>query len=641
MSGCVAENHQIDTAVAPWEPRLLVGTTLDGRYELTAHLATGGMGAVFRARHVPLRKDVAVKVMRPDLTAAKDLVERFRQEAEIAARLEHENIVRVTDFGRSPEGFLFLVMELLEGESLFERLRREVLLPPEEAVPLFWQICSALEAAHALNVVHRDLKPENVFLARLADGREIVKILDFGIAKFLEPTSSNATAAGMVVGTPEYLSPEQAVGGAVDGRADLYSVGIIAWRTLVGRHPFLPNEPRALIMAHALQALPSIAAERPELAEFPALVAAVARACAKELTERHPNATALKADFAASIGPLFVPPPPPSPTLTPGRPLTLPPLARAVFDLRPPSGLDPAGATSTPAVEHSPTLEREFHFARLRAYGRQSWGSVRALAAEPLLRARDALAGAWSWARLRPWIGYGALAALTLGAAAWGTLTIRHGRVPGEARALIAEGKLIEARDLVRHELTHYPNDPELRLLLGHALHRMPGQAAAAIEAYAAASALGPLDDTALTNLLDDLGQDRATSDRASHLLVRIGDPALAAILAATAEGPAPRRLRALTLARDLGAEERVDRIAVYGGLLEDSDCEVRRAAARRLGEIGDPAALPALREVARAVKETKGGLFGRRVQRTPVCGALDAAEAVKRIEAVQGSATR
>ncbi|MGB8931532.1 MAG: serine/threonine-protein kinase, partial [Anaeromyxobacteraceae bacterium] len=315
----MAETPQIDAASAPWEPRLLVGTTLDGRYELTAHLATGGMGAVFRARHVPLRKDVAVKVMRPDLTAAKDLVERFRQEAEIAARLEHENIVRVTDFGRSPEGYLFLVMELLEGESLFERLRREVVLPPEEAVPIFWQICSALEAAHALNVVHRDLKPENVFLARLADGREAVKLLDFGIAKFLEPRSSNATAAGMVVGTPEYLSPEQAVGGAVDGRADLYSVGIIAWRTLVGRHPFLPNEPRALIMAHALQVLPSIASERAELAQFPALVAAVARACAKELTERHPNATALKADFATSIGPLFVPPPPPAPTLTPGR----------------------------------------------------------------------------------------------------------------------------------------------------------------------------------------------------------------------------------------------------------------------------------------------------------------------------------
>ena len=634
----MAENPQIEADTAPWEPRLLVGTTLDGRYELTAHLATGGMGAVFRARHVPLRKDVAVKVMRPDLTAAKDLVERFRQEAEIAARLEHENIVRVTDFGRSPEGYLFLVMELLEGESLFERLRRDVLLPPQDAVPIFWQICSALEAAHALSVVHRDLKPENVFLARLGDGREVVKILDFGIAKFLEPRSSNATAAGMVVGTPEYLSPEQAVGGAVDGRADLYSVGIIAGRTLVGRHPFLPHEPRALIMAHALQALPSIADERPELAQFPALVAAVARACAKELTERHPSATALKADFAASIGPLFVAPPPPAPTLTPGRPITLPPMVRPSFDLQPPSGLDGGGTTSTPAVEHSPTLEREFHFARLRAQARQSWESLRALAADPLERGRAALSRVWGHVRRRPWIAWSLLALALLGGAVWGTLTVRHNRVPGEARALLEAGRLAEARDLLRHELGHYPDERGLRLLLGHVLHRTAGQGAAAVEAYAAAAALGPLDDEALANLMDDLGQDRATSDRASHLLVRLGDAALPALLAATAEGTPLRRLRAVTLARDLGAEERVDRIQVYGALLAESDCDVRRAAARRLGEIGDAAALPALREAAKVVRETKTGLFGR-VQRTAACGAPDAAEAVARIEAVQGGA--
>ena len=638
MPGCVAENPQIDPASTAWEPRLLVGTTLDGRYELTAHLATGGMGAVFRARHVPLRKDVAVKVMRPDLTAAKDLVERFRQEAEIAARLEHENIVRVTDFGRTPEGYLFLVMELLEGESLFERLRREVLLPPEQAVPIFWQICSALEAAHALNVVHRDLKPENVFLARVADGREVVKLLDFGIAKFLEPTSSSATAAGMVVGTPEYLSPEQAVGGPVDGRADLYSVGIIAWRALVGRHPFLPNEPRALIMAHALQVLPPISAERPELAQFPALVSAVARACAKELTERHLNASVLKADFATSIGPLFVPPPPPSPTLTPGRPITLPPIPRAVFDLQPPSGLDSAGATSTPAVEHSPTLERQFHFARLRAYATQSWASVLALATEPLARAlgRGRAAAGWLWRHQAA--RYGVLAALLLAGGAWLTVTFHHDRVPGEVRGLVKAGKFTEARELLRDELGRYPDDAELRLLLGHVLHRVEGQAGGGIDAYAAAhalDALGGLDDEALANLANDLHLDRATADRASHLLVRIGEAALPAILDATASGPPARRLRALNLARDLGAEERIDRVAAYGALLAESDCEARRAAARRLGEIGDPAALPVLREAAQARKETKAGLFGR-AQRAPVCGAQDAAEAVKRIEASQ-----
>jgi serine/threonine-protein kinase len=640
----VTENAQVDTSAQAWEPRHLVGSTLDGRYELTAHLATGGMGAVFRARHVPLRKDVAVKVMRPDLTAAKDLVERFRQEAEIAARLEHENIVRVTDFGRSAEGYLFLVMELLEGESLFERLRREVLLPPEEAVPIFWQVCAALEAAHALNVVHRDLKPENIFLARLADGREIVKLLDFGIAKFLEPTSSSSTAAGMVVGTPEYLSPEQAVGGVVDGRADLYSVGIIAWRALVGRHPFLPNEPRALIMAHALQPLPPITDERPELAQFPDLVAVVARACAKELAERHPNASALKADFATSIGPLFIPPPPPSPTLTPGRPLaltpgrpiTVPPMARPSFDLQPPSGLDGGMATSTPAVEHSPTLERQFHVARLRAFARQSLASVRALALDPLGRAWAALGRAWEWLAGRPAVAFLLLALLLGSGAAWLVVSVRHNRVPAEARALLEEKRYAEARELLRAELKHSPQKGELQLLLGHALHGSVGQGAC-IDAYTAAHALGVLDEEAYANLAADLGLDRAAADRASHLLARIGDPALPAILAATTEGPGVRRLRALALARDLGAEERVDRVGAYVALLKEPDCELRKAAARRLGEIGDAGAVPPLREAAKAYRETKAGIFGR-TQRTPACGAVDAAEAAKRIEAVHAA---
>jgi serine/threonine-protein kinase len=199
------------------------------------------------------------------------------------------------------------------------------------------------------------------------------------------------------------------------------------------------------------------------------------------------------------------------------------------------------------------------------------------------------------------------------------------------------EGRLVEARELVRQELAHSPEKRDLQLLLGHILHRTAGQAGAAIEAYGTAHALGPLDDEAYANLASDLGLDRATSDRAAHLLVKVGEPALPAILTATIEGPGVRRLRALTLARDLGAEERVDRILAYSALLKEPDCELRKAAARRLGEIGDPAALPALREAAKAVRETKSGLFGR-VQRTPLCGAGDASEAAKRIEALHAA---
>ncbi len=148
----------------PFQPESLLGTTLDGRYRISAHLASGGMGAVFRAEHVYMRKDVALKVLRPDLTTSPDLAERFRRESEIAASLSHENIVRVMDFGRSPDGYLFLAMELLEGESLYERLRHSGPMAPADAVPILLQVCAGLEAAHRRAVVHRDLKPENIFL---------------------------------------------------------------------------------------------------------------------------------------------------------------------------------------------------------------------------------------------------------------------------------------------------------------------------------------------------------------------------------------------------------------------------------------------------------------------------------------------
>jgi serine/threonine-protein kinase len=208
-------------------------------------------------------------------------------------------------------------MELLQGESLFERLRREGFLPPEEAVPILWQICSALEAAHARAVVHRDLKPENVFLARTTSGREVTKILDFGIAKFADPASGSATQSGVVVGTPEYLAPEQAMGTAVDGRADVYAVGLIAWRMLVGYHPFKAEDARGLLMMQATRPVPSLVEARPDLASLPALVATVAKACEKEPEARPQSAAQLRDALAGALGPAFMMPPGATPAPAP------------------------------------------------------------------------------------------------------------------------------------------------------------------------------------------------------------------------------------------------------------------------------------------------------------------------------------
>ncbi|WP_242395425.1 serine/threonine-protein kinase [Anaeromyxobacter oryzisoli] len=622
-----------------FEPERLVGITLDDRYELVSHLATGGMGAVFRARHVHLRKDVAVKVLRSDLSSSPDIVERFRREAEIASALEHENIVHVTDFGRSADGHLFLVMELLAGESLFDRLRREGFLPPEETVQILWQVCAGLEAAHALGVVHRDLKPENVFLARTASGREVTKILDFGICKIADPPSGMATQAGMVVGTPEYLSPEQATGGAVDARADLYTVGLIAWRMLAGHHPFKAEDARGLLMMQATKPVPPLTEPRPDLAAWPALVATVARACAKDPAQRHPSAAALRDDLAAALGPAFVvppgatPAPPPALSPAPVRSAVRPPpldlsrfAARGVFGT--PVAATPGGASAAAPPVPSGTLEAvegtvtgiALALARVRA-------GCEAVIRRVVTSAR---------AHPRPAALVAAVLAVALAAgavAAW-----NRGRTADRVRALLAADRPVEARAAADAALRRRPGDAELLLLRARALHRA-GAGLVALDAYETAQHIAPLDDAALAEIATDLARDQRLADRAARLLRDAGARAVSPAVAAAEDGSGEGRLRALTLLRDLGAEERVDRTKLYGSLLADTECELRRAAARRLAEIGDPAALPRLREAAAAMT-TRRGLFGIPT-RERACGAIDAEEAVQRIEALRVPATR
>jgi serine/threonine-protein kinase len=588
--------------VSSFEPASLVGTTLDGRYVLSAHLATGGMGAVFRATHVHLRKDFAVKVLRPDLTTSPDLVERFRREAEIASALEHDNIVKVSDFGRSVEGYLFLVMELLHGESLFERLRREGFLPPEEAVPILWQICSALEAAHARGVVHRDLKPENVFLARTSSGREVTKILDFGIAKFADPSSENSTQAGVVVGTPEYLAPEQAMGTAVDGRADIYAVGLIAWRMLVGRHPFKADDARGLLMMQATRPVPPITNERPDLAGRAALVAAVAKACDKDPLARQQTAAELRDALAASLGPAFLVPP---------------------------------GATPAPSISLDGLSPVQLRELLRKPPPRWTMTAIRGRALALVDRAIEWLRVAWRRSRAharahrKGWTVTAAAALAVMSAIAlffW-----LHGRAASQARELLASDRPGEARAVLEQALEYRSEDAELLLLRARALHRA-GRPADAIEAYAAARARGPLDATAYEDLVSDLGRERSVADRATRLLREEGARAVSAVLRAAAGAAGAHRLRALTLARDLGAEDQIDRVTAYAGLLGDADCELRRAAARRLGELGDPAALPTLRKAAGGKVESKG-FFGK-PKYVPACGAPEADAAARRIEA-------
>ncbi|HEU4382530.1 MAG TPA: serine/threonine-protein kinase [Anaeromyxobacteraceae bacterium] len=590
-------------------PELLIGTTIDGRYRLTAHIASGGMGAVFRAEHVYMRKDVAVKVLRPELTAASEIVERFRREAEIAASLEHDNIVRVTDFGRSQDGYLFLIMEMLEGESLFDRTRRLGALPADEVVPILVQVCAGLEAAHRRGVVHRDLKPENVFLHRQPGGGTIVKILDFGIAKITDPTSASSTHPGMVVGTPEYLSPEQAMGSAIDARADLYAVGLIAWRVLAGRHPFHADDPRALLMMQATQPVPPLTEPRPDLAAWPALVSAVTRACAKAAGERHPSAADLGRELAACLG-------------GEGRPL---PSLRLVTGSPSPLPVESPTPPLTPSSRQSASLI----LARARSVLREAPATAR----RALRRAPGRLQAIWYRPRERR-ILFAAAAVLFLVGGLAGALAWSRQRPLIRAQALLDAGDAALARPLLEDAVAQRPGDARLRALLGRALHQLPDQAPAALDAYEAAASLdsSALVPAAVPDLVADLARERRLADRAARLLIQAGPGALPAVLEASREGPGFARLRALSVARDLGGEDRIDRAAAYGALLADQDCEVRKAASQRLGEIGAAEALPSLRALASAKVETRGFLGIK--SSSPACGAAEAKAATRRIEA-------
>src|SRR5688572_4376262 len=220
---------------------LVPGQVLENKYTVSKMLGGGAMGIVYEAYHMRLEKAVAIKVLRPELAAVEDLRDRFEAEARAAAAIGHPNIVTVMDLGQTPDGALYFVMDRLRGETLGERLEKQGKLEVLAAARILIEVLSGLEAAHELRLVHRDLKPDNIFLARPPGGREIAKILDFGIAKALASVGrrQKGTHVGATIGTPMYMAPEQAVGDPdIDHRADLYSIGVILYQVLAGRPPF-------------------------------------------------------------------------------------------------------------------------------------------------------------------------------------------------------------------------------------------------------------------------------------------------------------------------------------------------------------------------------------------------------------------
>jgi serine/threonine-protein kinase len=266
-----------------------VGTILADRYRIVSKLGEGGMGTVYLAEHMTIQKKVAVKVLAPEYSHRPDLVERFLQEARAASRIAQENVVEITDYGETSGGGAFIVMELLKGEDLATILRRCGPLPWSRVRGLVIQLARALAAAHEVGIVHRDMKPENCFVVPRESNPDFIKVLDFGIAKVIheeretdtqeedaEGTDPDAarlqelpdrprglTRTGVIMGTPEYMSPEQASGVDIDRRADIYAVGVIMYELLTGRVPFSGRSFMAILQAHMFESVRPLSSALP------------------------------------------------------------------------------------------------------------------------------------------------------------------------------------------------------------------------------------------------------------------------------------------------------------------------------------------------------------------------------------------
>lgn len=301
------------------------GQVIDEKYQILRLLGTGGMGAVYEGENVRIKRRVAIKVLHASVSSAADNVARFEREAQAAGRIGSEHICEVLDLGVLADGSRYMVMEYLDGEMLSQRIKKNGRLAPAQSIPLMAQVLDALGAAHAAGIIHRDLKPDNIFILHNKAGRaDFIKVLDFGVSKFSQVSGDefNVTRAGAVVGTPYYMSPEQARGMAqVDARSDIYALGVVLYQATTGQVPFRAETFNELLFKIALELPPPPQQFVPDL--DPDFAAIIQRAMAREQAHRFQSCAefkeALLAWQAAHEAPAYG-----VPNLT-GRPVTMPP----------------------------------------------------------------------------------------------------------------------------------------------------------------------------------------------------------------------------------------------------------------------------------------------------------------------------
>lgn len=286
------------TALVKQSEANLIGKMVGGRYRVIQQLGEGGMGQVYLAEHVRMKRKSAIKIMRPALVHEPEALQRFTREAENASKISHPNVASIFDFGETDEGLVYLAMEFIEGESLSALLKREIAMHPVVAADIIAQAADALNAAHELGILHRDIKPDNIMVSRRQDGTFVVKLVDFGIARTMERGAQQVTRTGFAVGTPEFMSPEQLSGDVLDARSDQYSLALVAFIVLTGHEAFPNSSSKESLIARLTSRPRRLDEVRGDL-EWPnSLQLVFDRALAPDPTDRFPSV----AEFGVQLG---------------------------------------------------------------------------------------------------------------------------------------------------------------------------------------------------------------------------------------------------------------------------------------------------------------------------------------------------
>jgi serine/threonine-protein kinase len=275
----------------------LTGKLVGGRYRVLSRLGEGGMGQVYLAEHVRMKRKSAIKIMRPALVHEPESLQRFTREAENASKISHPNVAAIFDFGETDEGLVYLAMEYVSGESLAATLKREVALHPVVGADIIGQAADALQAAHDLGILHRDIKPDNVMVSKRTDGTFVVKLVDFGIARTMESGTQQVTRTGFAVGTPEYMSPEQLSGDVLDSRSDEYSLALVAFSALTGHDAFGNSSSKESLIARLTSRPRRLDEVRSDLEWPPSLQDVFDKSLAPDPSDRYPRV----ADFGNAL----------------------------------------------------------------------------------------------------------------------------------------------------------------------------------------------------------------------------------------------------------------------------------------------------------------------------------------------------